>query len=36
MNNMRMMFIGGEHPRHLYYINKIQDNFDHPNLVYIF
>jgi len=28
MNNMRIMFIGGDHPRHLYYINKIQDNFE--------
>ena len=25
---MRIMFIGGDHPRHLYYINKIQDNFE--------
>ena len=27
MNHMRIMFIGGDHPRHLYYINKIQENF---------
>ena len=28
MNHMRIMFIGGDHPRHLYYINKIQENFE--------
>lgn len=28
MKDIRIMFIGGDHPRHLHYINKIQENFD--------